>query len=88
MVSQGLVNGRVTTKPPIKIPSRKVENCNQVVKIGKFSWVNIAGNDIVPGNKKLVWYGVHFTANILETVGATYIISTAMKLGCSMFLLP
>ena len=36
---------------------KKVENCNQVVKIGKqlkFSLVNIAGHDIVQGNKKLI----------------------------------
>jgi hypothetical protein len=34
-----------------------VENCNQVIKIGKelkFSLVNVAGNDIVQGNKKLI----------------------------------
>ncbi|CAM8990596.1 unnamed protein product [Rhodiola kirilowii] len=39
------------------MPFRKVENCNQVIKIGKqlrFSLVNIAGNDIVQGNKKLI----------------------------------
>lgn len=39
------------------MPFRKVENCNQVVKIGKqlkFSLVNVAGNDIVQGNKKLI----------------------------------
>lgn len=39
------------------MPFRKVENCNQVVKIGKqlkFSLVNIAGNDVVQGNKKLI----------------------------------
>lgn len=38
------------------MPFRKVENCNQVIKIGKqlkFSLVNVAGNDIVQGNKKL-----------------------------------
>lgn len=43
------------------MPFRKVENCNQVVKIGKqlkFSLVNIAGNDIVQGNKKLI-LGMH-----------------------------
>ncbi|GFZ20066.1 actin binding calponin homology (CH) domain-containing protein [Actinidia rufa] len=56
-VSPGIVNWKVATKPPIKMPFRKVENCNQVVKIGKqlkFSLVNIAGNDIVQGNKKLI----------------------------------
>ncbi|XP_057512493.1 fimbrin-2-like isoform X2 [Actinidia eriantha] len=56
-VSTGIVNWKVATKPPIKMPFRKVENCNQVVKIGKqlkFSLVNIAGNDIVQGNKKLI----------------------------------
>ncbi|KAF8388515.1 hypothetical protein HHK36_027190 [Tetracentron sinense] len=56
-VSPGIVNWKVATRPPIKMPFRKVENCNQVVKIGKqlkFSLVNIAGNDIVQGNKKLI----------------------------------
>lgn len=56
-VSPGIVNWKLATKPPIKLPFRKVENCNQVVKIGKqlkFSLVNIAGNDIVQGNKKLI----------------------------------
>ena len=39
------------------MPFRKVENCNQVIRIGKalnFSLVNVAGNDIVQGNKKLL----------------------------------
>ncbi|XP_049380546.1 fimbrin-2-like [Solanum stenotomum] len=56
-VSPGIVNWKIATKPPIKMPFRKVENCNQVVKIGKqlkFSLVNIAGNDVVQGNKKLL----------------------------------
>ncbi|XP_024967521.1 fimbrin-2 [Cynara cardunculus var. scolymus] len=56
-VSPGIVNWKTANKPPIKMPFRKVENCNQVVKIGKqlkFSLVNIAGNDIVQGNKKLI----------------------------------
>ncbi|KAK6163977.1 hypothetical protein DH2020_000841 [Rehmannia glutinosa] len=56
-VSPGIVNWKIASKPPIKMPFRKVENCNQVVKIGKqlkFSLVNIAGNDIVQGNKKLI----------------------------------
>ncbi|GAB4841511.1 Fimbrin-2 [Ancistrocladus abbreviatus] len=56
-VSPGIVNWKVANKPPIKMPFKKVENCNQVVKIGKllkFSLVNIAGNDIVQGNKKLI----------------------------------
>lgn len=56
-ISPGIVNWKVANKPPIKMPFRKVENCNQVVKIGKqlkFSLVNIAGNDIVQGNKKLI----------------------------------
>ncbi|KAL0914783.1 hypothetical protein M5K25_015162 [Dendrobium thyrsiflorum] len=53
----GTVNWKQANKPPIKMPFRKVENCNQVVKIGKdlkFSMVNVAGNDIVQGNKKLI----------------------------------
>ncbi|KAF8410810.1 hypothetical protein HHK36_003347 [Tetracentron sinense] len=56
-VSPGSVNWKHATKPPIKMPFRKVENCNQVVRIGKqlkFSLVNVAGNDIVQGNKKLI----------------------------------
>ncbi|XAR60893.1 hypothetical protein NMG60_11034433 [Bertholletia excelsa] len=56
-VSPGIVNWKIATKPPIKMPFRKVENCNQVLKIGKqlkFSLVNIAGHDIVQGNKKLI----------------------------------
>lgn len=56
-VSPRSVNWKQATKPPIKMPFRKVENCNQVVGIGKqlkFSLVNVAGNDIVQGNKKLI----------------------------------
>jgi plastin-1 len=56
-VSAGIVNWKIANKPPIKMPFKKVENCNQVVKIGKqlkFSLVNVAGNDIVQGNKKLI----------------------------------
>lgn len=53
----GTVNWKVASKPPIKMPFRRVENCNQVISIAKdmnLSLVNIAGNDIVQGNKKLV----------------------------------
>ncbi|XAR55300.1 hypothetical protein NMG60_11035337, partial [Bertholletia excelsa] len=56
-VSPGSVKWKLASKPPIKMPFRKVENCNQVVSIGKelnLSLVNIAGNDIVQGNKKLI----------------------------------
>nr|3BYH_B Chain B, fimbrin ABD2 [Homo sapiens] len=56
-VSPSSVNWKHASKPPIKMPFRKVENCNQVIKIGKqlkFSLVNVAGNDIVQGNKKLI----------------------------------
>ncbi|XP_043688985.1 fimbrin-5 [Telopea speciosissima] len=56
-VSPGSVNWKQSTKPPIKMPFRKVENCNQVIGIGKqlkFSLVNVAGNDFVQGNKKLI----------------------------------
>ncbi|KAK9133092.1 hypothetical protein Scep_012620 [Stephania cephalantha] len=55
--SPGSVNWKHASKPPIKMPFRKLENCNQVVNIGKelnFSLVNVAGNDIVQGNKKLI----------------------------------
>ncbi|KAL2245260.1 fimbrin-1 [Sesamum indicum] len=56
-VAPGSVNWKQATKPPIKMPFRKVENCNQVVRIGKLlklSLVNVAGNDFVQGNKKLI----------------------------------
>ncbi|KAL9265000.1 Fimbrin-5-like protein [Drosera capensis] len=67
-VSPGSVNWKQATKPPIKMPFRKVENCNQVIRIGKelrFSLVNVAGDDIVQGNKKLIlaflWQLMRFT---------------------------
>ncbi|KAL0650143.1 hypothetical protein Bca4012_092834 [Brassica carinata] len=56
-VSPGSVNWKHANKPPIKMPFKKVENCNEVIKIGEelhFSLVNVAGNDIVQGNKKLL----------------------------------
>ena len=56
-VSPGSVNWKHASKPPIKMPFRRVENCNQVIRIGKelnFSLVNVAGNDVVQGNKKLI----------------------------------
>lgn len=61
-ISPGIVNWKIATRPPIKMPFRKFENCNQVVTIGKqlkFSLVNVAGNDIVQGNKKLI-LGISF----------------------------
>ncbi|KZV36203.1 fimbrin-1 [Dorcoceras hygrometricum] len=154
-VSPGSVNWKHATKPPIKMLFRKVENCNQVIRIGKLlklSLVNVAGNDFVQGNKKLIlaflWQLMRFNmlqllknlrsrfqgkeitdADILNWVNrkdkrlssglfflellsaveprvvnwnlvtkgesddekklnATYIISVARKLGCSIFLLP
>ncbi|XP_076905993.1 fimbrin-5-like [Bidens hawaiensis] len=56
-LAPGSVVWKQASKPPIKMPFRKVENCNQVVTIGKelnFSLVNVAGDDIVSGNKKLI----------------------------------
>ncbi|PKA54859.1 Fimbrin-like protein 2 [Apostasia shenzhenica] len=56
-VSPGVVSWKFANKPPLRMPFKKVENCNQVVRIGKqlnFSLVNVAGNDIVQGNKKLI----------------------------------
>lgn len=56
-VAPGSVNWKRANKPPIKMPFKKVENCNQAISIGKelkFSLVNVAGNDIVQGNKKLI----------------------------------
>ena len=58
-ISPGSVSWKITSKPLVKSPfKRLIENCNwQVVDIGrrlKFSLVNIAGTDIVQGNKKLI----------------------------------
>lgn len=56
-VAPGVVNWKAANRPPIKLPFRKVENCNQVINIGKqlkLSVVNLAGNDIVQGNRKLI----------------------------------
>ncbi|KAJ9686412.1 hypothetical protein PVL29_015356 [Vitis rotundifolia] len=56
-ISPGSVHWKQASKPPIKMPFRKVENCNQIIRIGKqlnFSLVNVAGNDFVQGNKKLI----------------------------------
>ncbi|KAE8675483.1 Fimbrin-3 [Hibiscus syriacus] len=56
-VAPGSVNWKHATKPPIKFHIRQVENCNLVVMIGeslRFSVVNLGGNDIVQGNKKLI----------------------------------
>ncbi|CAI9088302.1 OLC1v1022602C1 [Oldenlandia corymbosa var. corymbosa] len=70
-IHPGSVSWKHATKPPIKMPFRKVENCNQVVKIGrqlKLSLVNVGGNDFVQGNKKLLlaflWQLMRF--NILQ----------------------
>ncbi|KAL9241163.1 hypothetical protein vseg_015305 [Gypsophila vaccaria] len=67
-VSPGSVNWKKASKPPIKMPFKKVENCNQVIDIGKglnLSLVNVAGNDFVQGNKKLIiaflWQLMRFT---------------------------
>ncbi|KAL2316693.1 hypothetical protein Fmac_030569 [Flemingia macrophylla] len=64
----GSVNWKQATRPPIRMPFRKVENCNQVIEIAselRFSLVNVAGNDIVQGNKKLIlallWQLMRFT---------------------------
>ncbi|CAI0379261.1 unnamed protein product [Linum tenue] len=66
-IKPGSVNWKHATKPPIKMPFRKVENCNQVIKIGrqlKFSLVNLAGNDFVQGNKKLILAMINVALNL------------------------
>lgn len=63
-VSPGSVIWKQASKPPIKMPFKKVENCNQVIRIGKqmkFSLVNLGGNDFVQGNKKLILGNSSFT---------------------------
>lgn len=70
-VSPGSVNWKQASKPPIKMPFRKVENCNQVIRIGKelnFSLVNVAGDDIVQGNKKLILGKRSFTCNPIPSL--------------------
>ncbi|KAH6555254.1 hypothetical protein KP509_1Z270100 [Ceratopteris richardii] len=45
----GIVDWKLANRPPIKLLLKKVENCNQVITIGrnlKLSVVNIAGNDV------------------------------------------
>lgn len=87
-VSPGIVNWKVATKPPIKMPFRKVENCNQVVKIGKqlkFSLVNIAGNDIVQGNKKLI-LGMFSTIFIIDILHVSCKMLTYLIHGIHKFL--
>lgn len=66
-ISPGSVNWKLATKPPIRLPFAKVGNCNQVIQIGKrlnFSLVNIAGGDIVQGNKKLILGILHLLENL------------------------
>ncbi|XP_047970682.1 fimbrin-5-like [Salvia hispanica] len=65
--SPGSVNWKQVPKPPLN-SFKKLENCNQAVSVGKdlnFSLVNIAGNDILQGNKKLIisflWQLMRFT---------------------------
>eukprot|EP00250_Pteridium_aquilinum_P024036 c2820_g1_i1 orf=218-2161(-) len=56
-VVPGIVDWKIANRPPIKLLFRKVENCNQVISIAtklKLSVVNIGGNDIVQGNRKLI----------------------------------
>ncbi|KAK9097950.1 hypothetical protein Syun_024995 [Stephania yunnanensis] len=74
--SPGSVNWKHALKPPIKMPFRKLENCNQVLNIGKelnFAVVNVAENDIVQGNKKLI-------------LGLEVIWSSVVKIGQSLYL--
>jgi len=55
-ISPGIVAWKQVEKNPSN-KFKKVSNCNYVVVIGKqlkFSLVNIAGSDIVTGNKKLI----------------------------------
>ncbi|XP_078437708.1 fimbrin-5-like [Wolffia australiana] len=70
-ISPGSVRWKQASKPPIRFPFKKIENCNQVVRIAKelkFSMVNIDGQDINQGNKKLIlaflWQLMRF--NILQ----------------------
>ncbi|PIA29167.1 hypothetical protein AQUCO_06200033v1 [Aquilegia coerulea] len=75
-ISSGSVNWKQASKPPIKMSFRKVENCNQVVKIGKqlkFSLVNVAGNDIVQENKKLILGNILHIGCHIRNVGRVHI---------------
>lgn len=74
-ISRGSVNWKHASKPPIIMPFRKVENCNQVIKIGKelnFSLVNVAGNDIVQGNKKLILGKYMFSSYLIRTLHTSF----------------
>ncbi|XP_024545636.1 fimbrin-1 [Selaginella moellendorffii] len=53
----GSINWKAANKPPIKMPFKKVENCNQAIDAARklrLSLVNVAGSDIVQGNRKLI----------------------------------
>lgn len=63
------------------MPFRKVENCNQVVKIGmqlKLSLVNVAGNDFVQGNKKLI-LGKSLLCIIFKILDSTFFLFAIYK---------
>ncbi|GFY97610.1 fimbrin-like protein 2 [Actinidia rufa] len=110
-VSPGSVNWKHASKPPIKMPFRKVENCNQVIRIGKelnfslrecsgkrcstrkqkaYTSFLMAADEVyyAPTPKKLEDLREHEAGNEDKKLNATYIISVARKLGCSIFLLP
>lgn len=85
-VSPGSVNWKGATKPPIKMPFKKVENCNQAISIGKslkFSLVNVSGKDLVEGNKKLT-LGTNFFLIISFSVicAANFVFAS---FGCNNF---
>ncbi|OMO83639.1 hypothetical protein CCACVL1_11304 [Corchorus capsularis] len=86
-VSPGSVNWKHATKPPIKFPFRKVENCNQDKSIssGLFFLELLSAAEPRVVNWNLVTKG---ESDEEKRLNATYIISVARKLGCSIFLLP
>ncbi|KAH8489612.1 hypothetical protein H0E87_025009 [Populus deltoides] len=116
-VSPGSVNWKLASKPPIKMPFRKVENCNQGKEITDADILKWANNKVKKAGRtsqmesfkdKNLSNGIFFL-ELLSAVeprvvnwsvvtkgetdedkklNATYIISVARKLGCSIFLLP
>nr|CAB3447073.1 unnamed protein product [Digitaria exilis] len=86
-ISPGSVNWKHASKPPIVMPFRKVENCNQDKRIadGVFFLELLSAVQ----SRVVDWSMVKKGEDEEEKkLNATYIISVARKLGCTVFLLP
>ncbi|OMO99036.1 hypothetical protein CCACVL1_03960 [Corchorus capsularis] len=80
-VSPGIVNWKIANKPPIKLPFKKDKSLSD----GIFFLELLSAVSPRSVNWSLVTKGV---TDEQKKMNATYIISIARKLGCSIFLLP